>query len=120
MTKEEKKLAIEELRNAIKCASKESDSKPVVYTNLVSVSRSGMYRNIAVYIVDMKNKPAGLLWNISGLVAKAQGGKAKEVNGHWCLGVSGCGMDMGYHIVSNIAYILTNWKSYHGISHRWM
>lgn len=120
MTKEEKKLAIEELRNAIKCASKESDGKPVVYTNLVSVSRSGMSRNIAVYIVDMKNTPRGLLWNISPLIAKAEGGKAKEHNGTFCLGVSGCGMDMGYHIVSNVAYILTNWKNYRTLSHRWM
>lgn len=115
-----KQEAINQLKSAIKCAAKENDKRPIVYTQLLNVSRSGMYRNIAIYIVDMKNEPKGLLWNISALVADSLERKLKTVNGTYCVGVSGCGMDMGFEVVSTLSYLLTDWKDYGTLSHRWL
>lgn len=62
-----------------------------VHTSLVHVSRSGMYRHIKLFCAK-----DGEVINVSGMVATAIGGK-------WCddgsIGVSGCGMDMGFHLV---------------------
>jgi len=68
-----------------------------VYTVLKHVSRSGMYRRIAV-LVPYKNE----IRNISGYVADVLG--LECTNGS--VGVSGGGMDMGFHIVYNLSLFL--------------
>jgi hypothetical protein len=67
------------------------------YTILRHVSRSGMFRVIDIVAVDGKDGVQSLSW----LAAKAGVGKLdRDRQG---LRVSGCGMDMGFHVVYNLA-----------------
>ena len=70
-----------------------------VWTNLQHVSRSGMYRAISLYVIE-DNEPR----RISYLVAKALGDRWD--NQREAVGVSGCGMDMGFHLVNSLSYAL--------------
>jgi hypothetical protein len=86
-----------------------------VYTNLLHVSRSGMYRVIGVMIMR-NNKPI----DISGWVAKALGwGYDRDKNG---VKVSGAGMDMGFHLVYELSSVLYGYKNRGGykLEHRWL
>lgn len=69
-----------------------------VYTILKTVSRSGMYRHVAVLIsVD------GSLTNISANVATVLDWRWHDDGS---VGVSGCGMDAGFHLVHTLSYVL--------------
>ena len=72
-----------------------------VYTILRRVSASGMTRAISLKIVK-----DGELIDITYTAAKALGEKVVEVNGQNAIRVQGCGMDMGFHLVYNLASIL--------------
>jgi hypothetical protein len=76
------------------------DGKPVIYTGLESVSRSGMSRVINVYVCTK----SGGIERISYWAARLLGVIQNHDN---CgLKVSGCGMDMGYHIVNSLSMAL--------------
>lgn len=70
-----------------------------VYTTLKHVSRSGMQRAIDVHIIR-DNEPR---W-IASLVAKALGWSFHEK--YEAVKVDGCGMDMGFHLVHSLSYVL--------------
>lgn len=74
-----------------------------VYTVLRHVSRSGMSRNIDLY----KMSTDGPVW-ISAYVGHAIGSPQSEKNWQRSQGltVSGCGMDMGFHLVYNLSRVL--------------
>ena len=88
-----------EAARAEACATLRSMIKPgdSVYVTLKHVSRSGMYRRIAVLV-----SVGGEVANVSGLVAEAIG--AKSTVG--AVGVGGCGMDMGFKIVYDLGRVL--------------
>jgi hypothetical protein len=70
-----------------------------IYTVLKHVSRSGMYRVVDVFrIVD--DQPL----RISYIVAQATG--LKYDRKHEGVGVSGCGMDMGFEVVYTLGQYL--------------
>ena len=69
-----------------------------VYTMIKHVSRSGMYRVIDLYVVK-DNKP----YRISGMASDLLEGYDLRHEG--CK-ASGCGMDMGFHLVYNLSYTL--------------
>ncbi len=69
-----------------------------IYTNMVHRSRSGMYRVIDLYIIE-NNEP----FRISGYASTLLEGYDKRHEG--CR-ASGCGMDMGFHLVNNLGYAL--------------
>jgi hypothetical protein len=71
-----------------------------VYTVLKHVSSSGMSRRIDVLVVT---KDGGIR-NITHLVAPVTGFKRSKVDG--ALTVSGCGMDMGFHVVYSLSRAL--------------
>lgn len=73
-----------------------------IYTSLRHVSRNGMYRLIQVHIIR-NNEPRWL----SSLVARALGCRLK----HDAVGISGCGMDMGFHLVHSLSYALHGYES---------
>lgn len=82
-----------------------------VYTVLRSVSKSGMSRRIDFYVIK-EDKP---IW-ITGSVAEVLG--LRYSMDDWSkqkgAGVSGCGMDMGFHCVHNLAIaVLCNGKYDH-------
>jgi len=74
-----------------------------VYTVLRHVSRSGMSRNIDLYYMA-DGEPQ---W-ISGYVGHAIGSPQSRKNWERSQGltVGGCGMDMGFHIVNSLSYVI--------------
>ena len=100
--------AQEELRQIIKPGD-------TVYTVLRHVSRSGMTRGIDLYTIK-DNRPRWL----TGLAGKAMG--TPQSRADWDrergLRVSGCGMDMGFHLVYNLAYYL--FGDGYALKHEWL
>lgn len=88
----ERKEATQYLKNLIK-------PNQIIYTILTKVSTSGTYRHIKVMIVN-----DGKIKNISWSIAKAGIGTYKDNTGS--IGVSGGGMDMGYHIIHSLSSML--------------
>ena len=94
MTKAEKREkweAIEKLREWIKPGD-------TVYTILRHVSRSGMQREIGIVLLK-----DGTDLHPNYLVAKALGERVGKFDS---VIVGGCGMDMGFHLVYNLSYVL--------------
>ncbi len=90
--KQEAAEALESLRNMLPEGSK-------VYTLVTSVSRSGMSRTMRLMTIDKD----GDRRNITHMVACALHYGTKNVGGWDCLKVEGCGMDMGFSVVYNLA-----------------
>ena len=100
-----------------------------IYTILRHVSKSGMYRAIDVLLIK-DNSPS---W-ISRYVARALDCRFDEK--YEAVGVKGCGMDMGFHIVNELSYALHGWdrpdrpldpvakekglRSGYTLNHRWL
>ena len=92
----EKTEAIAKLREWIKPGD-------TVYTVLDQVSRSGMSRHIRVVL--LKNSEA---LHPNWAVGKALSLRHAKRNGYEqdALVVGGCGMDMGFHVVNSLSYVL--------------
>ena len=73
-----------------------------VYTILRSVSANGMSRHISLVIVDTDNT----LCDITYYAAAALGESLYEKLGHRTIRQNGCGMDMGFNLVYNLASVL--------------
>lgn len=72
--------------------------KQTIYCILRNVSSSGMSRRISFTITNNDD-----VTNLDTLIADALGYKMSDKGG---LIVSGCGMDMGFHVVSNLGRAL--------------
>ena len=70
-----------------------------VYTQVRHVSGSGMSRRISAYVIR-DNEP----WNISGYVARVLDWPCDR--DELSVRVSGCGMDMGFHLVYSLSATL--------------
>ena len=79
-----------------------------VYTVLRHVSSSGMYRAIDVYKLECKKGKLQKYW-LSYCVARALDCRFDEKRD--AVGVGGCGMDMGFHLVNSLSYALHGMKS---------
>jgi len=95
-SKQDRQQAIEELRKLLPPGT-------TVYTVLRHVARSGMSRDIDVYAFSCDGGEAQPHW-LSHLVAKATGFAFTDRRD--CLRVPGCGMDMGFHVVSSLSRVL--------------
>jgi hypothetical protein len=87
-----------------------------VVTVLCAVSASGMTRRVKILVIN-----GGEIECISKRVAWALGYRHDERHG--AVIVSGCGMDMGYHIVHNLARALypeVGARSGYELRHRWV
>jgi len=92
VTKAERQEAIDRLREILKPGD-------TVYTIVKHVSRSGMLRHIELYVIK-DNEPQRL----SGWAADALGWRWTNDG----VVVGGCGMDMGFHTVYELAATLFN------------
>jgi hypothetical protein len=104
----------EEAKEILKKYLKKGDT---VYTSLQNVSSSGMYRHIQLLVVNKKR-----IVNISFNTANLTGYRFKEKTGS--IGISGCGMDMGFALVYDLSRQL--WKPRKGndsgyfLKHSWL
>ena len=101
MNKEE---AIRKLKEEVK----EGD---VLYTQLHHVSKSGMTRHISVRCLK-DNYP----YDYTYLVSKALGWKIG--NRYEGIKMGGCGMDMGFHLISSLSRVL--YDDDYAIKQRWL
>lgn len=84
----------------------------VVFTALgQSPSPSGMYRHIKMLVIN-KDRILNLSYSIAQLTEWTYKDKTSSI------GVSGCGMDMGYHLVHNLGYYL--YDDGYSIKHQWI
>lgn len=72
-----------------------------VYTVLRSVSSSGMTRHISLLVANGDE-----ITDITYYAAGVLGDSLYERNGSRSIRVSGCGMDMGFHLVYNLSSVL--------------
>jgi len=111
--KAEQKQAIEELQELLHPGD-------TVYTILRHISASGMMRVIDTYIIR-DNQPLRLSWKIAKAIDHTYDRKHEGIK------VTGCGMDMGYHIVHNLSSMLFcnpdgsySHDGAYALNHRWM
>ena len=95
----------------------ERQVKPTLYTNLKSVSSSGMSRDMKVLAVV-----EGEIVDITYYVGKLDIGTIKERNGQRVIRVGGCGMDMGFHVVYTVSAVLYGYeeRGAYTIRHEWI
>lgn len=67
-----------------------------IYYNVTHVARSGMSRNIKFYFVDTDRRPKNITW----LMSEVLGYKQRPDTS---INVRGCGMDMGFKVISDLA-----------------
>ena len=92
-------------------------NKPTLYTNLKSVSSSGMSRDMKVLAVV-----EGEIVDVTYYVGKLDIGTIKERNGQRVIRVGGCGMDMGFHVVYSVSAVLYGYeeRGAYTIRHEWI
>jgi uncharacterized protein YhbP (UPF0306 family) len=78
----------------------EGQEKPIAYTVIRGVSSSGMSRQISVKVIKEDK-----LYDISFSVAKVLDYPIVQ-KAYNAVKVNGCGMDMGFHIVSSLSSVL--------------
>jgi hypothetical protein len=102
------------ITNALERATKDHEGKPIIYTVLRSVSRSGMQRKITVFVIN-DGEPDSLSWHYD----RAYGRMADDSSGRWANKVGGCGMDMGFHLAGNLSQMAGR-DSYSTFRHEWI
>ena len=93
------KLSNERREELVKMLKSYFKKDSTAFCSLKSVSSSGGYRHIQI-LASKKNK----IYNLSYYVAELCGFSWKENTSS--VGVSGGGMDMGFHIVNTLSYYL--------------
>lgn len=91
-----KELMREQARSHLRKVFKPGDT---AFTVLRHVSRSGMCRHISILAVE-----DGELRDVSGWAGQAMDSRRNDKDGSIIVG--GCGMDMGFHLVYNLGYVL--------------
>jgi hypothetical protein len=82
-----------------------------VYTVLRHVSKSGMMRHIDLYVFR-DNEPRYLTVFAADALEWPTAPKDRGLK------VNGCGMDMGFHAVNTLSYVL--FKDGNALNHRWL
>jgi hypothetical protein len=91
----------DEARDRLRAIIKPGDT---IHCVLRHVSRSGMYRAIDLYKLEKDDDGRVFPLRLSFLAARAMGDRYDER--HQAIGVSGAGMDMGFHLVYNLGWAL--------------
>jgi hypothetical protein len=95
--KAEQQFAIKQLQGMLKKGDR-------LYTINRHVSQSGMTRHISVFRVN----ESGEIETIDWLIHRAGIFKRTNSNNREGLKVSGCGMDMGFHVVYSLSSVVLN------------
>jgi hypothetical protein len=113
-----KNEAIATMKKWLDDAPKDHNGKPIIYTALRSVAPSGMSRIIAVFIIGSYSDNTTRIIDASRVAALIMDTKEKRTPCGYGLGVSGCSMDMGYHVAHTIACAVCN--DGYAVSHSWL
>lgn len=89
-----------QLAEAMENAAKDWDGKPVFYTIIRHVARSGMSRTISVHYFDTEAGAMRQLNYVASVLLDRSLSRSRE--GVIC---RGCGMDMGFDLVYRLAHI---------------
>lgn len=112
ITEKERNELIKELKEMIG----KSDAN-TLYTVLRHVSSSGMSRAISVFFIDNEQTPRNIDWYVERILHYKR-------SKHEGLTVSGCGMDMGFHVVYSLCMALFKEegldKAGYTLHHRWL
>ena len=108
LVKQRSLKAMEEIKETLKSQIKKGDT---VHTVVRKVSPSGMYRHISIIVKSGDN-----LLNQSYNIAKLLGYTYKDKTNS--VGISGCGMDMGFHLVHHLSSEL--YGDGYAIKQRWL
>ena len=88
-----------------------------IYTVLRHVSASGMTRYIDLYVIR-DGRPLRLTWSVAQALGWPYDKKRESLK------VTGCGMDMGFHTVYSLAYVLNKGKTDgdagYSLQHNWL
>ncbi|MEO1136550.1 MAG: hypothetical protein AAFW68_08075 [Pseudomonadota bacterium] len=103
----------QQLEEAVNTAAKTPDGKPVFYTILRSVSRSGMSRTISVHYVERESGELCQLNYACAVILGLPMDAAREG-----IKIKGCGMDMGFALVYDLAAKICG--DGYAINHRWI
>jgi hypothetical protein len=104
ITKAEKAERLASLKDLLKGVT-------TLYTNLRKVSASGMSREISVHIVK-DGEILDISYGVSVVLGWPQSRNSNAIK------VSGCGMDMGFHLVYTLAQIICD--DGYALKQRWM
>lgn len=111
--RQETKRCTVQLAEALETAAKDRDGKPVFYTILRHVSKSGMRRTISVHYVEAATgRIFHLNYAASVLLDRAMDPRR---DGLVC---KGCGMDMGFDLVYALSAVATG--DGYAIHHQWL
>lgn len=80
-----------------------------VYTTVRHVSASGMSRRISLFVA-VKGTIQPITWDVARALGESVKGRAGYVQDVG-LTVGGCGMDMCFHVVNSLSYILHGYAS---------
>jgi len=100
-----KQAKIDATKEAISALKKRLKPGQTIYTILRKVSKSGMLRHISVCIATRNPKGQPFISDITWHVARALQDYSDFPQDHG-MKVSGCGMDMGFHIVYGLSRTL--------------
>lgn len=96
MTTKPSQAKIEQSKKDLRKLVKPGDT---LYVKLNHRSASGMYRCIDVFVIK-KNEPLRLSWSVAEVTGLGYDRKHEGVR------ASGCGMDMGFHVVYELSHAL--------------
>jgi hypothetical protein len=95
----------EEVAESLAFLRKHVKPGTTVYTVLRHVSRSGMMREISLYVIH-KREPMSITWHAARVLKSSM----NKGNSYWALRVGGCGMDMGFYVVNSLSYAIHGYK----------
>ena len=87
-----------------------------LYTIVRNVARSGMSREISVFIARGK-EVRDISWAVAVTLGWSQNKNTRAVK------IGGCGMDMGFHLVNSLSYAMHGTKcdkAGYTLEHRWL
>lgn len=99
MTKKQKQEAQESIAFLLQHYGDALRPGSTVYTVLRSVSRSGMSRDIDLYVIE-NGEPHRITFHAARACGFTYSRKTEALR------VGGCGMDMGFHVVSTLSHVL--------------
>lgn len=96
----------EEVSESLATLRKNCPPGTKVYCTLRHVSRSGMQREISLHIIK-RGQPVSCSWDAARVLGWSLNNARSS---YWAVKVSGAGMDMGFHLVNQLSYVLHGWK----------